>query len=506
MSMQNAHDIEHPLPPELGTCVVIHEFLSAAECAAYISAAEQRGFRTAETDYPPSYRNNERQVIDDDLMSEKLLRRLRQYAPGNLTVSTGGMTLQSWNLIGLNERIRICRYKSGECFNIHQDGVHYRANGLESKLTFMIYLTDGSEFEGGDTAFYASGPGRGEDSETPHVIARVRPRRGTLIMFDHGIWHAGETVTSGVKHILRSDLLYRQSDDSLSNNAFVPFSGEHHGYVWSVIQLSDGRIASCGRDGQIVVWNADGVKSMALVGHRQSVLGLAEIRPGVIASISRDRTLRYWDLSTGKCTAIVEAHEAAVLAIARLPDGSIATGGADHEIRMWASTGDTLATLSEHTGWVWGVTPVGKGFLASASEDGTVRLWQLSDNSCITVSSGTTPLRTIDAQPDNCSDGESLVAAGDSEGWIRLFRVNDAGFCTSEGKFRAHAAAVRRVRFLSDGRLASCGEDNLMRIWAVTDRQLVHERRHGNCATDVAELAPGKLLSCGYDGINAAPI
>ncbi len=55
-------------------------------------------------------------------------------------------------------------------------------------LTFMIYLNDGSDFSGGDTASYANGPSAAPDANP--AVARLRPKMGSLILFDHSIWHA----------------------------------------------------------------------------------------------------------------------------------------------------------------------------------------------------------------------------------------------------------------------------------------------------------------------------
>lgn len=322
--------IQYPLPEELGTCVVIHEFLSPAECADLVLASERRGFRSAESDYPPSYRNNDRQVMDDETIAEWLYDRLREKAAqaGLESRIVGDQT--AWHLVGLNERIRFCRYRPGQQFRIHQDGVHHRGADCRSRLTFMIYLADGDTFEGGDTLFYASSQALDASGREAEVIARLRPRAGSLILFDHAIWHAGDTVTRGIKHILRSDLLYVRSPSPTPTAVAQPFAPGHDGYVWTVARLSNGRIATGGRDGAIRLWNEEGSLQSVLTGHRKSVLGITEVRPGRLVSVSRDRSLRIWDLETQSCVRSVSAHGAAILALATDGDGRLITGGADH--------------------------------------------------------------------------------------------------------------------------------------------------------------------------------
>lgn len=487
---------EHPLPAAMGHCLLVHGFLSAEECTALIDAAEARGFVGAGSDYPPSYRNNDRQVLDDDALARRLFDRLRTYAPERLVDADGA----GWRLHALNERLRLCRYRPGQRFNLHQDGVHHRGADERTRLTFMIYLTDGEAFDGGDTVFYAQGPQGGAD-DAPPVVARVRPRAGLLIVFDHALWHAGEAVTRGVKHILRSDLLYRRETPA-PVAAAAAFSPGHEGYVWSLTRLHDGRIVSSGRDAAIRVWSPEGALQSHLRGHRQSVLGVCEVGRDRLASVSRDRCLRWWDLRRGECIREVMAHDAAVLSLLRLDDGRLASGGADTRIALWSQHGDPVGELCGHRGWVWSLGQLDAGRLVSASEDGELRLWDAQSHNCVEVWSGTTPLRSVDARanpPSPGSLGSHCIAIGDIAGRVRLFELHGDRLVALRD-WQAHDAAVRRVRWLGDGRLVSCGEDGRVRLWSRECDGASGERRHANFATDAIELADGRLLSCGYDG------
>jgi len=479
--------IEYPLPRSLGNCILIADFLSATECKALIAQAEARGFASAESDYPPSYRNNDRQVLDDPALAERLLRRLNEVCQGGAENLLDADQRTGWRLQGVNERLRLCRYRPGQQFRIHQDGVHHRGPDCRSMLTFMVYLTDGDEFEGGDTLFYGAGPAHGESADD--IVARVRPRAGSLILFDHGVWHAGATVTRGTKYILRSDLLFHRTQ---GEDAEPIATAHHQGYIWALATLAGGGLASGGRDGNIRLWKADGTAIRTLTGHGQSVLGLADIGNGLLASISRDRTLRFWATASGRCLKTVTAHRAAALSIARLSDRLIATGGADHSIQLWSAQGEHLRMLEGHQGWVWGLAALADDLLASVSEDGSLRIWDLQRDQCIARRQTPRPMRTIDAHP-------GALATGDANGNVRLWAF-DGERLVETASFTAHAAAVRRVRFLRDGRLATCGEDNCLRIWDIPSLALLHEDQRSNFVTDVVELQGGATVSCGYDG------
>lgn len=241
--------IEYPVTPGLGYCAVVPGFLTPRECRELITLAERKGFRSPSADYPPTYRNNDRLVYDDESLAKQLFQRLGAIAPRSMP-APDDVGCGSWRLDSVNERLRFCRYTADQQFKIHQDGVHHRASNRRSFLTFIVYLTDGEDFVGGDTEFFADGPGATPDgSDQPEVVARVRPKMGTLILFEHRLWHAGEKVVSGAKYILRSDVLYR-NDDAPSLQ-----TSRHRGYIWTLSRQGPDSFVSGGRDCSVRVWN-----------------------------------------------------------------------------------------------------------------------------------------------------------------------------------------------------------------------------------------------------------
>lgn len=467
----------HPLPAGSAFCRVLPGFLSLDECRALIAQSEARGFQSAASDYPRSYRTNDRQVLDDDALASTMLSRLRGTLPERLDIDG-----TPWRLDAINARFRLCRYSPGQAFGLHQDGVHHRSATLRSALTFMVYLTDGDAFGGGDTVFRDGGPGT-----AAREIGRVRPRAGSLILFDHALWHEGATVTSGIKHVLRSDVLYRLEG---AEEGATP---AHRGYIWALEALADGRVASGGRDAEIHVWDRGGARVATLAGHRRSVLALAALGGGRLASVSRDRSLRVWDVDAQRCTAVVpDAHAGAVLAVAALQDGHIATSGADGAVRLWTRDGAPCGELENASDWVWSLALLPGSRLAGACEDGAIRVWTLDDGRCVERLAGDAPLRSVAAT----ADGRWLVG-GDVRGRL-VHHARVDGRWTIAHVATAHAAAVRRVRFIG-GRVVSVGEDGVVRRSPTDGGAARAIGAHANFATDVIEV-DGTLVSCGYDG------
>ena len=81
---------------------------------------------------------------------------------------------------------------------------------------------------------------------------------------------------------------------------------------------------------------ADGAPRFSMKGHAKRVTAVAYTPDGRRAlSASDDKTIRLWDLETGKAIGRFTAHTAAVLSVAVSPDGRFAaSGGADRTVRI----------------------------------------------------------------------------------------------------------------------------------------------------------------------------
>jgi hypothetical protein len=102
---------------------------------------------------------------------------------------------------------RLMRYCVGQGTGPHQDGtVKHPSSPARGRscASLLIYLDDG--FEGGRTCFVADPRTCSSDSIDMHVIAAVTPRAGDGVLLRPDVWHMGETVEHGVKHLLRADV------------------------------------------------------------------------------------------------------------------------------------------------------------------------------------------------------------------------------------------------------------------------------------------------------------
>lgn len=472
-------------------CLLIKSAFDENFCKQLI-AEKINSFKAASTHYPTSYRNNERQVVDNEILSAILFEKIEKYIPDKIEVT--GISEDehgTWKLESLNSRIRFCKYGENQYFNKHLDGVHFISKDKQSKLTFMIYLNGNEEFDGGRTLFFNS-------KVDNKVIGSYEPAQGDLMIFDHNFWHSGETVRSGNKYILRSDIIYKKMNKVEGDeDEEKRFCGEGHlGYIWAITQFNE-KLVTSGRDRIIKVWSEDGKKVRDLNGHKNSVLSLLAFDGETIISASRDQSIRIWKKIDKKDIFLLKQdlryHEGTVLCLCKMNDTSFVSGGADGMMNFINVDGYLESELKGHDDWIWDVVKIGSNHIASISEDGSVKTWNFKTKKHIMTWKEGLPVNSITVI------NEHQVLLGLLDGaLVRLeFHLKVGGFKELQRK-KCHDGIIRSL-VVDDKYIYSGSEDNTLKIWGKEDLLFVGLHRHKNFVQDIC-VFKDSVISVSYDG------
>ena len=172
-------------------------FETPARVGAILHAAEAHGYAPAELGSSgrvvQEVRKSGRAMIDDPDLAAWFLAHVAE-VPGLATADDpdngAAMALHS-----VNPRMRVLRYGPGDYFRRHKDGVYVSPSRELGVRTLLVYLSRPTEYVGGETVVDGYGA--------------VRGGLGEAVVFDHDLVHEGAPVQSGVKIVLRTDIMYK---------------------------------------------------------------------------------------------------------------------------------------------------------------------------------------------------------------------------------------------------------------------------------------------------------
>src|SRR5207248_1577856 len=215
---------------------------------------------------------------------------------------------------------------------------------------------------------------------------------------------------------------------------------------------------------------------LTLYGHADAVYAVTVSPDGRRAATgSFDKTVKLWDLSTGKelrTLAGPSGHQGLVLSVAFAPDGNrLASGGVDNAAKLWdPATGTVTATLA-HPNHVDAVAFDKSGkLLATACHDGVVRVWDAAKGQGGKQINALLPPASTDRTVKHWPPATGTLAR---EFPNPALKPPVAGL-----PHPSHPGFVHAVRFTADGkRLVSAGpaprNQGYLAVWSVADGKLL---------------------------------
>lgn len=276
-------------------------------------------------------------------------------------------------------------------------------------------------------------------------------------------------------------------------------------------------LASGSEDTTIKIWDWElGELEQTVKGHTKGVLDVdfgGPVGNTLLASCSSDLTIKLWDPGDEyKNIRTLSGHDHSVSAIRFIPSGLpsapmsgilLASASRDKTIRIWdVTTGYCIRTISGHADWVRGLSPSLDGrFLLTVSNDQSARMWDISTGEqkviftshehvveCCTFAPPSTyahltKMSNLPRVPALSSKTEFL-ATGGRDKLIKLWDARGTLLKTLTG----HDNWIRALLFHPGGKyLLSCSDDKSIRCWDL--------EQAGKCVKIIAD-AHAHFVSC----------
>jgi small GTP-binding protein len=379
--------------------------------------------------------------------------------------------------------------------------------GLEHSRILVLCMS--ANAFGSDWAQLESGTFRFRDplnKERRFIPMRLdyAPIKGSLAQFLYIEWYPEKREVEYLKLLetLRPDAITVTPEEQIAKEQFLKrvISMGHTGPIQSVAWSPDGKQVLSGSDDKTLrQWEISSGRCLRVFeGHTDSVWSVAWSPDGKHAlSGSSDNTVRLWEISSGRCLLVFEGHTASVWSVAWSPDGKQALSGSeDKTIRQWEiSSGHCLRVFEGHTVSVWSVvwSPDGKQAL-SGSDDKTVRQWEISSGRCLSVFEGHTHrVFSVAWSPDG-----KQALSGSPDNTVRQWEIL-SGRCLRV--FEGHTASVWSVAWSPDGKQALSGSaDKTVRQWEISSGRCLRVfEGHTDSVLSVAWSPDGKQILSGSD-------
>lgn len=292
----------------------------------------------------------------------------------------------------------------------------------------------------------------------------------------------------------------------------------HKSVIQSVIFSPDGRRAfSAGRDEIIRVWDlskippptvplkpvTEVVPAPRFEGHAGPITQVLFLPDSLrFLTAGQDKTLRLWDVASGKNLLRMAGHKGEIKAIAITPDGRRAVSGdTEGAVRLWdLTTGLQLPGFVGKGGVDSLACAPDGGRVLYGSSDGFARLLAIDGPSKgVSQSFGASgsAINALALSPD----GKHFVC-GHADGKLRI-RETDTG--KEGGQFLGqHIGPIHAVAFAPDGRsVVTGGADRTVRLWTIIDgKEWRRYPGHTGAVLSVAYSTDGRyLLSGGMDKV-----
>jgi WD40 repeat protein len=278
----------------------------------------------------------------------------------------------------------------------------------------------------------------------------------------------------------------------------------HLGKVTSVVISPDGEnlVSGCA-DKTIKVWNLKTGKLIRTLTEDLGEISSVAISPDghllAVGSCQHPKgNVKVWNLNSGKLIHTLLGHQKPVNCIAISPDGKILATGSN-KIKIWnLQKGDACGGLCQRICTLWHSFAVNAAaispdatILASGSSDNKIRLWNPRTGD---------PLRTLNGHSGEVKsiiispDGEILFS-GSADKTIKIWHLASGKVLHT---LTGHSEEVKSLAVSPDGQfLASGSADKTIKTWHLPTKELLQITEHSGTVNSLAISPDGQFLASG---------
>jgi WD40 repeat protein len=280
----------------------------------------------------------------------------------------------------------------------------------------------------------------------------------------------------------------------LEEGRLIRTLGAHSDPVCTVAFNADGtRVLSWASDGTLKVWNVEAAPIEVPDAHAGFVKGVAFTPDNRAVTASSDKTVKIWDLATGRVTRTLTGHADKIASLALSADGRRAfTGADDGVVKAWdIDTGEPLFEIPGHEGIVGAVAASPDGRLL-ASSAGRLHLHDAHTGERLAVFE---EAGSFDRGLVFTPDGTRLLA-GASAGLDYHIAIWDVARGTFAGALRGHQHFIQTIAVSPDGRRVASGSyDGVLKVWDLeAERELLSWVGHESSPAAMAISDDGRRL------------
>ncbi|BAY28466.1 protein kinase [Nostoc carneum NIES-2107] len=262
----------------------------------------------------------------------------------------------------------------------------------------------------------------------------------------------------------------------------------HTNSVYSIAFSHDGQIlASSSFDKTIKLWEvATGREIRTLTGHTEGVYSVVFSHDGqMLASSSYDKTIKLWEVATGREIRTITT-ESSIDFLVFSTDGRILVGS---HYKLWeVATGREIRTFTANYSIFYPNAISHDGSMLAYDDQNTIRLWDVTKNREIHTLNGHTESVNFIA----VSNDGRMLASGSYDETIKLWNV-------ATGKeihtLNGHTESVDSIVFSHDGQILASSYDKTIKLWNVaTGREIRTLNGHTKRVQFIAFSHNGRML------------